>query len=233
MPASRFARYAVGAVGRRRRGLAGAVLVRRVRRRASRSRSRIVALVGRRAADVRRRRHDRVAGRPAAGVRPRALRPLGSAAHPGRLARQNAVRNPSRTASTAAAVMIGLALITFVAVIGQGFRTSFTSCGRRAVRRPTTRSRPATTAVLLTNKAAQGRREGAGRRGRLGDPLGQRQGRRQDDPRHRRRRQPRRRSSTSTWTSGSDALAGEARRRRRVRHQALRRGPLAEGRLSL
>jgi putative ABC transport system permease protein len=45
----------------------------------------------------------------------------------GRLARQNAVRNPSRTASTAAAVMIGLALITFVAVIGQGFKTSFTS----------------------------------------------------------------------------------------------------------
>ena len=45
----------------------------------------------------------------------------------GRLARQNAVRNPARTASTAAAVMIGLALITFVAVIGQGVRSSFTS----------------------------------------------------------------------------------------------------------
>jgi putative ABC transport system permease protein len=45
----------------------------------------------------------------------------------GSLARQNAVRNPARTASTAAAVMIGLALITFVAVIGQGFRSSFTS----------------------------------------------------------------------------------------------------------
>ena len=44
----------------------------------------------------------------------------------GKLARQNAVRNPKRTASTAAAVMIGLALITFVAVIGQGLRTSFT-----------------------------------------------------------------------------------------------------------
>jgi putative ABC transport system permease protein len=44
---------------------------------------------------------------------------------PGKLARQNAVRNPTRTASTAAAVMIGLALITFVAVIGQGFKSSF------------------------------------------------------------------------------------------------------------
>jgi putative ABC transport system permease protein len=45
----------------------------------------------------------------------------------GSLARQNAVRNPARTASTAAAVMIGLALITFFAVIGEGFRSSFTS----------------------------------------------------------------------------------------------------------
>jgi putative ABC transport system permease protein len=45
----------------------------------------------------------------------------------GTLARQNAARNPARTASTAAAVMIGLALITFFAVIGQGFRSSFTS----------------------------------------------------------------------------------------------------------
>jgi putative ABC transport system permease protein len=45
----------------------------------------------------------------------------------GSLARQNAVRNPARTASTAAAVMIGLALITFVAVAGEGFRTSFAS----------------------------------------------------------------------------------------------------------
>jgi putative ABC transport system permease protein len=46
---------------------------------------------------------------------------------PGRLARSNAVRNPARTASTAAAVMIGLALITFVAVVGEGFRSSFSS----------------------------------------------------------------------------------------------------------
>jgi putative ABC transport system permease protein len=45
----------------------------------------------------------------------------------GALARQNAMRNPARTASTAAAVMIGLALITFVAVAGEGFRSSFAS----------------------------------------------------------------------------------------------------------
>jgi putative ABC transport system permease protein len=49
---------------------------------------------------------------------------LGGAA--GRLARDNARRNPARTASTAAALMIGLALITFVATLGQGVRASFT-----------------------------------------------------------------------------------------------------------
>jgi putative ABC transport system permease protein len=45
----------------------------------------------------------------------------------GTLARQNAARNPARTASTAAAVMIGLALITYFAVLGEGFHSSFTS----------------------------------------------------------------------------------------------------------
>jgi putative ABC transport system permease protein len=38
----------------------------------------------------------------------------------GRLARDNALRNPGRTASTAAALMIGLTLVTFVAVLARG-----------------------------------------------------------------------------------------------------------------
>jgi putative ABC transport system permease protein len=42
----------------------------------------------------------------------------------GRLARENATRNPSRTATTAAALMIGLALVTLVATLGQGLRSS-------------------------------------------------------------------------------------------------------------
>jgi putative ABC transport system permease protein len=42
----------------------------------------------------------------------------------GRLARDNALRNPGRTANTAAALMIGLALVTFVAVLGKGMRES-------------------------------------------------------------------------------------------------------------
>jgi putative ABC transport system permease protein len=45
----------------------------------------------------------------------------------GVLARDNSKRNPKRTASTASALMIGLALVTFVAILGQGLRSSFES----------------------------------------------------------------------------------------------------------
>jgi putative ABC transport system permease protein len=47
---------------------------------------------------------------------------IGGAA--GRLARGNSTRNPQRTASTAAALMIGVALVTFVAVLAAGFKAS-------------------------------------------------------------------------------------------------------------
>jgi putative ABC transport system permease protein len=43
---------------------------------------------------------------------------------PGRLARENSTRNPGRTASTAAALMIGLALVAFVSVFAAGLRGS-------------------------------------------------------------------------------------------------------------
>ncbi|MFP3967287.1 FtsX-like permease family protein [Actinomadura fulvescens] len=46
---------------------------------------------------------------------------------PGRLAQQNALRNPRRTAATAAALMIGLALITTVNVMGATMRASVES----------------------------------------------------------------------------------------------------------
>ena len=45
----------------------------------------------------------------------------------GVLARDNTMRNTKRTASTASALMIGLTLVTFVAILGQGIRTSFES----------------------------------------------------------------------------------------------------------
>jgi len=44
---------------------------------------------------------------------------------PGVLARENSMRNPQRTASTAAALMIGLALVTLVAMLAQSILASF------------------------------------------------------------------------------------------------------------
>jgi putative ABC transport system permease protein len=49
-------------------------------------------------------------------------RRLGGAS--GKLAEGNAIRDPGRTASTAAALMIGIALVTFVGVLAQGLRVS-------------------------------------------------------------------------------------------------------------
>ena len=42
----------------------------------------------------------------------------------GRLAKGNSMRNPGRTAATAAALMIGVALVTFVAVLANGMKAS-------------------------------------------------------------------------------------------------------------
>jgi putative ABC transport system permease protein len=51
----------------------------------------------------------------------------------GKLARRNAVRNPGRTASAAAALMIGLTLVTTVAVLGEGLRSSATRAVQKQV----------------------------------------------------------------------------------------------------
>jgi putative ABC transport system permease protein len=56
-----------------------------------------------------------VLGGPAAAV----------AGAPGVLARENSMRNPQRTGSTASALMIGLALVTLVTMLAQGIRHSF------------------------------------------------------------------------------------------------------------
>jgi len=71
-------------------------------------------------------------------VRPLAMligRPLQALAPTsGRLARENAARNPQRTGATAAALMIGLALVVFVAVFAQGLKTSFVDALARSNR---------------------------------------------------------------------------------------------------
>jgi putative ABC transport system permease protein len=71
--------------------------------------------------------------RPVRGTMVRLVRALASllgrpgerfAGTPGRLARRNAMRNPGRTGATAAALTVGLALVVFVSVVGQGIRAS-------------------------------------------------------------------------------------------------------------
>jgi len=52
----------------------------------------------------------------------------------GRLARDNTVRNPARTAATASALMIGLGVVVFVAVFAQGLKSSFIDSFDRVVR---------------------------------------------------------------------------------------------------
>jgi putative ABC transport system permease protein len=54
----------------------------------------------------------------------------------GDLASANSVRNPSRTASTAAALMIGLTLVTVVAVLGAGLRSTVESAVTDQVNAP-------------------------------------------------------------------------------------------------
>jgi putative ABC transport system permease protein len=55
-------------------------------------------------------------------------------AEPGLLARENAMRNPARTATTAAALMVGLGLVVFVAVFANGIKTSFDETVSRVVK---------------------------------------------------------------------------------------------------
>lgn len=52
----------------------------------------------------------------------------------GQLAQGNAMRNPRRTASTAAALMIGLALVSFIAILGSSAKLSFTRTIDRTLR---------------------------------------------------------------------------------------------------
>jgi putative ABC transport system permease protein len=51
----------------------------------------------------------------------------------GRLARRNAMRNPGRTAVTASALMIGVALVTLVTVVAQGLRDSTSGSADRRI----------------------------------------------------------------------------------------------------
>ena len=72
-----------------------------------------------------------VFARPAASVLGRPVRALFGM--PGRLASDNAARSPRRTASTAGALMIGLALMGLAAVVGESLKKTFVNIIENAV----------------------------------------------------------------------------------------------------
>ena len=78
---------------------------------------------------------SRCCRRWSAGRSPRRVGRLFSRRLPGRLGRENAVRNPRRTAATAAALMIGLALISAVTVLGSSLKASVAKTVERRDRR--------------------------------------------------------------------------------------------------
>ena len=144
----------------------------------------------------------------------------------GRLAQENAIRNPGRTASTAAALMIGLALVTFVAVFGAGCSTSRRERDRASSSTPTTchlaerlgrvrRRRPARRCARRRRRqpSRDPRRPRAAAGGGEVDVNGV-------DPATIGARLP-----ASSGTQGSDAVARRPRRRRRDRREVVRRGP--------
>jgi putative ABC transport system permease protein len=73
-----------------------------------------------------------LAARPLAGVLGRPLRAVFGT--PGRLGRENAMRNPRRTSQTAAALMIGIALVSTIGVLGASLSKSATDQIDSAVR---------------------------------------------------------------------------------------------------
>jgi putative ABC transport system permease protein len=70
--------------------------------------------------------------RPVVGTLGRPLRRFG--AMPSELAGRNALRNPRRTASTASALMIGLALVTTTLVMGASVKTAYGGALRASIR---------------------------------------------------------------------------------------------------
>ena len=150
----------------------------------------------------------------------------------GRLASANSGRNPSRTAATAAALMIGLALVTFVAVLASGLETLDQGrpdpSGHKRLRR---RAGHQHERDVLRRGNRSGARVGPRRHERLGGPVRQRTRARQHRfrQRHRRRHDRRRVSLRVEGRLGRRAHRPRQRRDRRLEvgkdAQAVRRQP--------
>ena len=149
----------------------------------------------------------------------------------GQLARENAQRQPQRTAVTASALMIGLGLVVFVTIFAAGLRATINQGIDDQVR----------AAGIITHedgfsplpdgvvRDAVGRQR---RRRRVADPVRDRQAqeRRQERPRDRRRSGDRGRGAAARVEPGLGADARRARRPRRRRQRDVREEPRPRGR---
>ena len=141
----------------------------------------------------------------------------------GRLARENAVRNPGRTATTAAALMIGLALVTFVAVFAAGIKASIDDAIDKSFTGDLTLQHEDGFSPIPRRRRARGR---ADRRRRPGLVAALRRGRGGARPATRAsspRWTPRRRATVFEfdWEEGSDATVDGDDPRRRARRPGL------------
>ena len=159
--------------------------------------------------------------RPLARVVGIPARRLGGAA--GKLAERNAQRNPGRTAATAAALMIGIALVTFISVLANGLRVSNSDAIERQIQSDlivTSQDGYSEFPAAVGDAVAgvDGRRDGQQR------PAGHRADRRRRRQPDRPRR-PDQRGLRLPLGGGLGRGAHAARRRRRAAAEQRRRGP--------
>ena len=109
----------------------------------------------------------------------------------GRLARENATRNPRRTASTAAALMIGIAIVAVVAIFGASVKATLRDVLESDLKAEfSLQSEGGFCADLSRGGAGSARRRGPARRGRHGVALRSVRARRVDRAGARRQHEP-------------------------------------------
>ena len=149
----------------------------------------------------------------------------------GEIASANSVRNPGRTASTAAALMIGLTLVTVVAVLGSGLRVVDAEGGQATRSPPTTSSTASRSCRSGPPRATSSRHRR--REGRHARPLRPRARAGQGEPGQRDRSRHDRALLPLRLVEGLlRSHARAARNERRARDEGLRRERAPEGRRS-
>ncbi len=123
----------------------------------------------------------------------------------GALARDNSKRNPQRTASTASALMIGLALVTLVSMLAAGIVSQLPRRGEGHLAERGLRGHGAEQLLADPDRGGRGSRQDTGRRVRRQRP-GRRRARVRRQDRADRRRSTGRRVFNVDWIAGSPSV---------------------------